>query len=109
VALAAREGATDLPPGAAPDVSGSICRWVLEHGEPLHMVDVQSEEAFQSARSVMALGLRTVWAVPVRHAGATLGLMYLDSQRVDAAAPATMRALGAIADLAGAHLARAEA
>ncbi|MDB5096332.1 MAG: two component, sigma54 specific, transcriptional regulator, Fis family, partial [Cyanobacteria bacterium RYN_339] len=75
-------------------VSGSICAWVHEQREPLHMVDVQDEEAFNSARSVMALGLRTVYAVPVGGAG----VLYFDRQRMEEAAPGVMPTLARLGD-----------
>jgi tetratricopeptide (TPR) repeat protein len=83
------------------DVSHSVCRWVLDQRQPLAMVDVQGEDAFQAAQSVMALGLRTIWAVPLHD-----GLIYLDSQRIAAEATDALPTLTAIAALADAYYAR---
>lgn len=89
----------------APDVSRSVCAWVREHREAMHMVDVQSDDAFAGARSVMALGLRTVWAVPL----GDHGLMYLDSQRLREDAGLSLGALSAIAGLLQAGMRPADA
>jgi GAF domain-containing protein len=93
--LAARGPDGPVATGAASDISRSVCSWVLEQGQALHMVDVQSDDAFAGARSVMALGLRTVWALPV---GAD-ALLYLDSQRLREDAGQALGALTAIAGL----------
>ena len=80
-------------------VSTGICDWVLAHGEPLHLVDVQDDEAFAERRSVMALGLRTVFAAPLPgHPGL---LLYFDSQRVLDAPPGTLATLARLAEALG--------
>ncbi|MDB5097688.1 MAG: protein kinase, partial [Cyanobacteria bacterium RYN_339] len=98
--LAARDANGPLAADGRPGVSASVCGWVLEQGAPMHMVDVQSEEAFQSARSVMALGLRTIWAVPLGGAG----LIYLDSQRLGDDGANGLEAVTALAELTAAFL-----
>jgi GAF domain-containing protein len=95
-----------LPDGSPPvDTSQSVCRWVLEQREPLHSLDVQSDDAFANAQSVMALGLRTVVGVPVCAGETCFGLMYLDSRRMGSADPRALASLSALGELLGAHLA----
>jgi len=89
-----------------PDTSASICRWVLEQREPLHSLDVQSDEVLARAQSVLALGVRTVVAVPVLAGERCFGLLYLDSQRLGTPAPRALAALSALGELVGAYLAR---
>ena len=93
--------------GQAPaEVSQSVSTWVRDHAEPLYLVDVQSEEAFAQAASVMALGLRTIHAVPLTHAGRVLGVWYLDARRMGGGGPRVLAALAGLGQLAGAYLAR---
>ena len=86
--------------------SQSACRWVYEHGEPLHLHDALTSETFSAQRSVMALGLRTIHAVPVTHGGKTIGVLYLDDQRVGREDPEVMRSLGRLGAMVGALLTR---
>jgi GAF domain-containing protein len=69
--------AASYGPSGAP--SASAAGWVFENGQPLHLLDASSDEAFQAALSVQALGLRTILAVPV---GERLGVLYLDAQNI---------------------------
>lgn len=100
--------ATGVPLARAQDVSHSIARWVYENGEPLHLLDAQSDDNFQVQKSVMALGLRTVLAVPVVHAGRRLGVLYSDNQRLVEVSPQALHTLARIGELVGAYLSRAE-
>ncbi|HEY9722617.1 MAG TPA: GAF domain-containing protein, partial [Oscillatoriaceae cyanobacterium] len=93
----------------AADVSHSIARWVYENGEPLHLLDAQSDDTFQVQKSVMALGLRTVLAVPVAHAGRRVGVLYLDNQRIVEVSPQALHTLARVGELVGAYLSRADA
>jgi GAF domain-containing protein len=88
------------------DVSQSISRWVYEKGEPLHLMDAQSDDTFQVQKSVMALGLRTVFAVPIEHKGRRHGVMYLDNQRMVEANPAALRTLARVGEMVGAFVAK---
>jgi GAF domain-containing protein len=88
------------------DLSSSISQWVYEKGEPLHLMDAQSDDTFQVQKSIMALGLRTVFAVPVEHDGKRHGVLYLDNQRMVDANPAALRTLARIGEMVGAFLAR---
>jgi GAF domain-containing protein len=94
------------PLPAAQDASGTIVRWVWEHGEPLHLLDAQSDEAFQTQRSVVALGLRTVYAVPVEHQGRRHGVLYLDTPRLSEPNAQAVHTLARMAGLVGAFLSR---
>ena len=79
---------------------------MTQTGAPLVMLDGPEDGPMATAQSVMALGLRTVFAVPLLAGDAVLGVLYLDSQRVldpDPTAGQTLMAFGA---LAGALLAR---
>ena len=99
-----REGR--LLPAAEQAPSQSACRWVLEHGEPLHLHDVEASEAFGAQRSVMALGLRTIHAVPVTFGGQVLAVLYLDDRRVGREDPQVTEALRQLGTLVGALLTR---
>lgn len=96
---------TSLSTSAA-DISQSVSRWVYEQGEPLHLLDAQSDESFQGRKSIQALGLRTIYAVPVTHEGSRLGVLYLDNTRMGDANPQGLHALARIGELVGAYLAR---
>lgn len=94
-----------LPPAEqAPSLS--TCRYVYESGESLHLHDVTSSEAFGAQRSVMALGLRTIHAVPVTHRGQVGGVLYLDDRHVGREDPHVMEALRQLGKLVGALLSR---
>ena len=76
-------------------ISAGIADWVRARGEPLSILDAGSADDWQARRSVQALGLRTVWCVPVP--GGSGALIYLDTAEVAQADPAA--ALRAIEDL----------
>ncbi|MEB3195970.1 MAG: GAF domain-containing protein [Candidatus Sericytochromatia bacterium] len=96
-------------PAGTHELSTTVCRWVLEHGESLYLPDASSDEGFQHQKSVMALALRMVFAVPVSHDGERLGVLYLHSGRVGREDPALLRQLARLGELVGAFLARSEA
>jgi hypothetical protein len=93
-------------PRPAPPFSRSIARWVQAHGQPLHLLDPSAEERFSLANSVQALGHHTVDAVPVRHAGATLGVLYSDHARVEELPADGLAGLARLGELVGAWLGR---
>jgi GAF domain-containing protein len=93
-------------PEAPTDISSGVGQWVLEHGEPLHLLDAQSEEAFQSRKSIQTLGLRTIYAVPVTHEGKRLGVLYMDHTRMGDPNPHGLHALARIGEMVGAFLSR---
>jgi GAF domain-containing protein len=103
------KAAIDRQGGSLPapsDISSGVSQWVLEHGEPLHLLDAQSEEAFQSRKSIQTLGLRTIFAVPVVHAGKRLGVLYLDHTRMGDPNPQGLHALARIGEMVGAYIGR---
>ncbi|MEB3197221.1 MAG: GAF domain-containing protein [Candidatus Sericytochromatia bacterium] len=96
-ALLAVDAAGQRLPEEAGDVSSSVAGWVHDEGQPLHLVDAQADAAFQSRASIQALGLRSIYAVPVRLGDATLGVLYLDHPNIleeNVAALATLVRLG---------------
>ena len=103
---AARSASGQPLPLDTRDLSTSIGQWVLEKGEPLHLMDAQSDNTFQVQKSVMALGLRTVFAVPIAYDGHRYGVLYLDNQRMVDANPAGLRTLAKVGELVGAFLSR---
>ncbi len=94
-------------PTAGIEVSHSVSGWVNESGEPLHLVDAQADEHFQSRASVMALGLHTIFAVPVAFEGRKLGVLYLDHPQIVDEDPAALHTLVRIGEMLGAFVARA--
>jgi tetratricopeptide (TPR) repeat protein len=68
----------------------AIAAWVREHGEPVHLLDAQQA------------GVRAVWAAP-----AGPGVLYLDGPR-EAADPAPLAALAAVAEVLGAVAGRGQ-
>ncbi|MEB3328140.1 MAG: GAF domain-containing protein [Candidatus Sericytochromatia bacterium] len=89
-------------------ISRSTVQWVFEEGQPLHLVDAQDDEAFQHRASVQALGLHTIFAVPIRQGEHVAGVLYLDHPMVVEDNPAAVHTLLRIADLFGAFWSRFE-
>ncbi|UJR84541.1 sigma 54-interacting transcriptional regulator [Sandaracinus amylolyticus] len=58
--------------------SRSIAERVIASGEPILSAEATEDARFAEQRSVRALGLRSVLAVPIRGRGGTLGALYLD-------------------------------
>lgn len=99
-----RGGAVLSPTVQQPSQSAS--RWVYDQGESLHLHDAAESASFGGQQSVMALGLRTIHAVPIDFAGQRLGVLYLDAQRVGTEDPYVTEALQRIGTFAGAFLSR---
>jgi GAF domain-containing protein len=91
----------------ARELSSSVARYVFERGEPLHVADAQSAEDFQSQRSVLALGLRAIHAVPVEHDGHRLGVLYLQSRTLGPEDAGVLHTLARMGELLGAFYVRA--
>ncbi|MDB5100471.1 MAG: two component, sigma54 specific, transcriptional regulator, Fis family, partial [Cyanobacteria bacterium RYN_339] len=91
-------------PAAEQAPSQSAVRWVYEQAQALHLHDALTAEGFSGKQSVMALGLRTIHAVPVTHAGQVLGVLYLDDKRVGTEDPHVMEALKRLGTMVGARL-----
>jgi hypothetical protein len=76
-------------------VSAGIADWVRARGEPIGILDAGAAADWQERKSVQALGLRTVWCVPVRDAAGSL--VYLDTGAIAQADPAAgLRAVEAL-------------
>ena len=88
------------------EISWGVVQWVFQQGEPLHLVDAQNDEVFQHRDSVQALGLRTIFAVPIRLGERILGVLYLDHPLVVDEDPAALHTLGRLADMFGAFWSR---
>ncbi|AKF03075.1 two component, sigma54 specific, transcriptional regulator, Fis family [Sandaracinus amylolyticus] len=58
--------------------SRSIAERVIASGEPILSAEATEDARFAEQRSVRALGLRSVLAVPIRGRGGALGALYLD-------------------------------
>jgi GAF domain-containing protein len=95
-------------PAAGVAVSQSVSGWVLESGKPLHLVDAQTDENFQSRQSVVSLDLHTIVAVPVAFGERKLGVLYLDHPRIVEEDPTALHTLARIGEMLGAFLARLE-
>ncbi|MEZ4392436.1 MAG: sigma 54-interacting transcriptional regulator [Polyangiales bacterium] len=69
--------------GDGPDeaFSQSIADSVWIDGEPVVTLNAQGDRRFEDFRSVHELGLCAVAAVPMRHRGRTLGVLYVESRR----------------------------
>ncbi|MEB3220746.1 MAG: diguanylate cyclase [Candidatus Sericytochromatia bacterium] len=78
--------------------SRSVAERVVASGEPLAVLDATDDAELHLARSIQALGLRTVMCVPIAAGGLVLGALYVDSQAVVATfTQADLDMLGAIA------------
>jgi transcriptional regulator with GAF, ATPase, and Fis domain len=79
------------------DYSKSVALLAFESGEPVTTTDAQADARFREHRSVMALDLRYVLAVPLVVRGRPSGAIYVDSRagaRFDERRLALVRALG---------------
>lgn len=86
------------------DFSRSVAMVAYESQAPAVTSDALSDERYRSARSVIALELRTIAAVPMLLRGAAIGAIYVDSRRGTAFDKETVRLLEALADQAAAAL-----
>ena len=62
------------------DVSRTIIDQVLETGESLLISDVQEDDRFMDADSVVFHNIRSVMCVPIKAKGRIFGIMYLDNK-----------------------------
>lgn len=90
------------------DLSLSVAQWVYQEGQPLYLVDAQADENFQTRASIMALGLHSIYAVPVRVAEEVWGVLYLDHPSVLDENPLAAHTLGRIAEMLGALIERVQ-
>jgi tetratricopeptide (TPR) repeat protein len=63
--------------------SQSIVEQVLFSQAPLYVTDASADAAWAQARSVMALQLKTVIALPLATPDCILGVLYMDRQAID--------------------------
>ena len=63
-------------------VSTSVLKKILQTGEPLILRDATADPNFSASRSVMALNLRSVMAVPLISYGQTLGVIYVENRLI---------------------------
>ena len=71
----------DLP-GATDEVSHSILEKVVQTGESVMLSDAMHDPQFGTARSVMALKLRSIMAVPLITRNRTIGAIYVENRSV---------------------------
>lgn len=84
--------------------SRSVSNWSLERQEPIFLLDAQGEDALKGQMSVLALGLRSVFALPVLKQQNILGLLYLDLQHIDENGKEALPWLSGLAKIWGASL-----
>ena len=94
--------------GAGAKVSRTVATEVFRTGRAVSSVDAQVDERFRDQLSVHAIPLRSVMAMPLRHRGRSLGVIYVDHRFLAAAfGPDELAALEAFADQAALALASA--
>lgn len=65
------------------EVSGTIVRKVAATGQPVAVADAVLDADLREQSSVVALGLRRVYAAPLRARGRLTGIVYVDSSGTD--------------------------
>ncbi|MBK9030899.1 MAG: tetratricopeptide repeat protein [Myxococcales bacterium] len=65
------------------DVSGTIVRKVAATGQAVAVADAVLDADLREQSSVVALGLRRMWAAPLRARGRLIGIVYVDSTAAD--------------------------
>ena len=71
----------DLP-GATDEISYSILEQVVQTGESVMLSDAMHDPKFGTARSVMALRLRSIMCVPLITRNRTIGAIYVENRSV---------------------------
>lgn len=71
----------DLP-GATDEISHSILEEVVQTGESVVLSDAMQDPQFGTARSVMALRLRSIMCVPLMTRNRTIGAIYVENRSV---------------------------
>ena len=66
--------------GNSMEISRSIVRQVLEHGEPILTDNAQNDERFSEHQSVINYQLRAIMCVPLRARGRIVGAAYVDNR-----------------------------
>jgi signal transduction histidine kinase len=70
-------------------VSRTIMDYVLREKQGILVSDAARDERFQSARSIVRLGIREILCVPMKGRHGTLGVLYLDTQTPAQISPAS--------------------
>jgi PAS domain S-box-containing protein len=91
----AREKAADPTSG-----SEGLPRWVLEHGEPLWVPDLVGDRRFMTD-SLVADGLESAFAFPVRYHGACVGIVKMLSRLPRERDPSMVELMDAVGDHLG--------
>lgn len=86
--------------------TSGVAAWVFQRGEPMFLMDAQQDEAFRARGSVMALGLRSVFVIPVQQDGTPIGLLYVDLQHVAPQGQEQLQTLSQVGTTFAATLAR---
>ncbi|MEX2502581.1 MAG: HD domain-containing phosphohydrolase [Trueperaceae bacterium] len=66
-------------------LSRTLIRQILEHGEGVVTTNAQEDDRFQAGASLLALDIRSVMAAPIRLGDAAIGGIYLDTRFMDRA------------------------
>lgn len=74
-------GGIDLEDGED-QISTSVLNKVIQSGEPLILRDAINDPGFSEARSVVALGLRSIMCVPLIASGKTIGGIYVENRAI---------------------------
>ncbi|KPJ72180.1 hypothetical protein AMJ52_07145, partial [candidate division TA06 bacterium DG_78] len=61
------------------EISRTVVNRILATGEPLFLSDIYDNKEFEISKSIEALGLRMVMAVPLKAKDKLLGVIYVDS------------------------------
>jgi PAS domain S-box-containing protein len=91
----AREKAADPTSG-----SEGLPRWVMEHGEPLWVSDLATDQRFMTDALVQD-GLQSAYAFPVRHHGACVGIVKMLSRHPRERDPSVVELMDAVGDHLG--------
>jgi Nif-specific regulatory protein len=79
--IARNKDETTLPPGEF-QISWGIAEEAAHRRETVWVPDAVGSSLFQDRKSVRALSLRTVVALPILNAGRVLGVLYIDSHSI---------------------------
>ena len=79
--IARSKDETTLPPGEF-QISFGIAEEAAHRRETVWVPDAVGSSLFQDRKSVRALSLRTVVAIPILNAGRVLGVLYIDSHSI---------------------------
>jgi Nif-specific regulatory protein len=85
--------------------SRTLIRQVLEREQSLLVEDASRDQSLSKETSVINLGLKSVVAVPLRHSGRTIGVVYLENNSLASAFDqGDLRMVEAVAQFAASYL-----